>query len=129
MKHIRELSILFQKCSKSIKIVAPARSWGSTWSAVALLASVNPIMGYFERFIVEHQLSDVFMLSPERENDYLGFDPAFLVKHLSPAILIADIPVEIDYVLCAVGPRAASRNFSRTGNDSYPVQDCPMDDE
>ena len=46
-------------------------------------------MGYFERFIVEHQLSDVFMLSPDRENDYLGFDPAVLVKHLSPAILIA----------------------------------------
>jgi predicted CoA-substrate-specific enzyme activase len=60
-------------------------------------------MGYFERFIVEHQLSDVFMLSPEQENDYLGFDPAVLVKNLSPAILIADTLVEIDYVLRAVG--------------------------
>lgn len=60
-------------------------------------------MGYFERFIVEHRLSDVFMFSPEQENDYLGFDPAALVKHLSPAILIADILVEIDYVLRAAG--------------------------
>ena len=60
-------------------------------------------MGYFERFIAEHQLSDVFVLSPERENDYLGLDPTVLVKHLSPAILIADILVEIDYVLRAVG--------------------------
>ncbi|MGA8340468.1 MAG: acyl-CoA dehydratase activase-related protein, partial [Candidatus Sulfotelmatobacter sp.] len=64
-------------------------------------------MGYFERFIVEHQLSDVFMLSPDRENDYLGFDPAVLVKHLSPAILIADFLVEIEYVLRAVGPQGS----------------------
>jgi predicted CoA-substrate-specific enzyme activase len=59
--------------------------------------------GYFERFIAEHQLTDVFILSPGPENDYLGFDPAVLVKHLSPAILIADILVEIDYVLRVVG--------------------------
>ncbi|MGD1076884.1 MAG: acyl-CoA dehydratase activase [Candidatus Sulfotelmatobacter sp.] len=64
-------------------------------------------MGYFERFIVEHQLSDVFMLSPDRENDYLGFDPAVLVRHLSPAILIADFLVEIEYVLRAVGPQGS----------------------
>ena len=31
--------------------------------------------GYFERFIVEHQLSDVFILSPERANDYFGIRP------------------------------------------------------
>lgn len=83
-------------------------------------------MGYFERFIVEHQLSDLFMLSPERENDYLGFDPAVLVRHLSPAILIADILVEIDYVLRAVGARAASRNFSNIGNDSPAMPEHSM---
>jgi len=64
-------------------------------------------IGYFERFIVEHQLSDVFVLSPERGNDYLGFEPAVLLKNLSPAILIADILVEIDYVLRAVGAPAS----------------------
>jgi predicted CoA-substrate-specific enzyme activase len=60
-------------------------------------------MGYFERFIVEHQLTDVFLLDPGPENDYLGFDGADLAKHLAPAILIADILVEIDYVLRVVG--------------------------
>ena len=69
--------------------------------------------GYFERFIVEHQLSDVFMLSPEQENDYLGFDPAVLVKHLSPAILIADILVEIDYVLRTVGVPGSIEQLQR----------------
>src|ERR1019366_6746065 len=31
-------------------------------------------MGYFERFIAEQQLADVFMVNPEKGNDYLGFD-------------------------------------------------------
>ena len=70
-------------------------------------------MGYFERFIVEHKLSDVFMLSPERGNDYLGFDPALLVKHLSPAILIADILVEIDHVLRVVGAPGSIEEFQQ----------------
>jgi predicted CoA-substrate-specific enzyme activase len=60
-------------------------------------------MEYFQRFIVEHQLSDVFMVSPDKENDYLGFDPSTLMSHLSPAILLADILVEIDYALHVVG--------------------------
>jgi hypothetical protein len=59
---------------------------------------------FWLRFINEHQLSDVFLLSPERDNDYLGFDQGTLVKHLSPAILIADILVEIESVLRVVGP-------------------------
>ena len=70
-------------------------------------------IGYFERFIVEHKLSDVFMLSPERGNDYLGFDPALLVKHLSPAILIADILVEIDHVLRVVGAPGSIEEFQQ----------------
>ncbi|MGA2167586.1 MAG: acyl-CoA dehydratase activase-related protein, partial [Terracidiphilus sp.] len=68
-------------------------------------------MDYFERFIVEHQLADVFMLSPGRENDYLGFDPSILMKHLSPSILLADILVEIDYVLRVVGSPGAIDQF------------------
>jgi hypothetical protein len=77
-------------------------------------------MGYLEWFIVEHQLSDVFVLSPERGNDYLGFDLAILVKHLSPAILIADILVEIDCVLKHWAPRAAPMNSSGTDRVSLP---------
>ena len=64
---------------------------------------IESYFNYFERFIVEHQLSDVFLLSPVGENDYLGFEPSTLMKHLSPAILIADILVEIDHVLRVVG--------------------------
>ena len=70
-------------------------------------------MGYFERFIVEHRLADVFMVSPGRENDYLGFEPSFLMKHLSPAILLADIMVEIDYVLRVVGVPGSIEKFQR----------------
>jgi predicted nucleotide-binding protein (sugar kinase/HSP70/actin superfamily) len=68
-------------------------------------------MDYFERFIVDHQLSDVFMISPARENDYLGFDPSVLMKHLSPAVLLADILVEIDYVLRVVGSAGSVERF------------------
>ena len=70
-------------------------------------------MSYFERFIVEHQLADVFMVSPEKENDYLGFDPSILFKHLSPAILLADILVEIDHVLRVVGANGSMEQFQQ----------------
>jgi predicted CoA-substrate-specific enzyme activase len=70
-------------------------------------------MNYFERFIVEHRLADVFMVDPARENDYLGFDPAVLVKHLSPAILVADILVEIDHVLRVVGAAGSIERFQQ----------------
>jgi predicted CoA-substrate-specific enzyme activase len=69
--------------------------------------------GYFERFIAEHRLSDVFLFCPARENDYLGFDPAILVKHLSPAMLLADILVEIDYVLRVVGAPGSIEQLQR----------------
>jgi hypothetical protein len=71
-------------------------------------------MEYFERFIVEHRLSDVFMVSPAKENDYLGFDPSALLSHLSPAILLADILVEIDYVLRVVGTPGSPGSPSST---------------
>jgi len=70
-------------------------------------------MDYFERFIVEHRLADVFMVSPARENDYLGFDQFTLMKHLSPAILLADILVEIEYVLRVVGAPGSMEQFQR----------------
>src|SRR3989338_5494167 len=67
-------------------------------------------MGYFERFIMEQQLPDLFLLNPQPENDYLGFDQSHLAKYLSPAIVIADILVEIEHVLRVVGaPNSAAR--------------------
>ncbi len=70
-------------------------------------------MGYFERFIVEHKLADVFMVNPTRENDYLGFDQFTLMKHLSPAILLADILVEIENVLRVVGAAGSMERFQQ----------------
>ncbi|MBI2929658.1 MAG: anhydro-N-acetylmuramic acid kinase [Verrucomicrobia bacterium] len=64
---------------------------------------VDCYMGYFERFIAEQQLPDLFLLNPQQENDYCGFDKTTLVRHLSPAILVADIIVEIEQVLRVVG--------------------------
>jgi predicted nucleotide-binding protein (sugar kinase/HSP70/actin superfamily) len=67
-------------------------------------------MGYFERFLVEQQLADLFLLNPQPENDYLGFGQSHLAKYLSPAILLGDILVEMEYVLRVVGaPGSAAR--------------------
>ncbi len=62
-------------------------------------------MGYFERFLAEQRLADLFLFNPQADNDYLGFEKEFLARHLSPAIIVADILVEIDHVLRVVGPR------------------------
>ncbi|MGO9940549.1 MAG: acyl-CoA dehydratase activase [Terracidiphilus sp.] len=70
-------------------------------------------MDYFERFIAEHRLADVFMVSPAKENDYLGFDPFILMKNLSPAVLLADILVEIDHVLHVVGAPGSVERFQQ----------------
>jgi predicted nucleotide-binding protein (sugar kinase/HSP70/actin superfamily) len=60
-------------------------------------------MGYFERFIAEQRLADVFLLNPDVENNYLGFGATALGQHLSPTIVLADILVEMEHVLRVVG--------------------------
>jgi predicted CoA-substrate-specific enzyme activase len=60
-------------------------------------------MGYFERFIAEQRLPDLFLLNPGKENDWCGIDRVALVQSVSPAIQMADILVEIEQVLRAVG--------------------------
>ena len=60
-------------------------------------------LGYFERFIAERQWPDFFLVNVAAENDYLGFDALTIAKNLSPAILLADILVEIDHVLRVAG--------------------------
>jgi predicted CoA-substrate-specific enzyme activase len=67
--------------------------------------------GYFERFIAEQRLSDLFLVHASAENDYLGFDWLTLAKHLSPALLLADILVEIDHVLRVVGAEGSVARF------------------
>ena len=43
-------------------------------------------MGYFERFIADQRLADVFLLNPGEENDYSALAPLELAQTLSPAI-------------------------------------------
>ncbi|MCF7731205.1 MAG: acyl-CoA dehydratase activase [Akkermansiaceae bacterium] len=64
---------------------------------------VDCYMGYFERFIAEQRLPDLFLLNPNATNDYLGFDESTLLRHLMPAVLVADILVEIEQVLRVAG--------------------------
>jgi len=69
--------------------------------------------GYFERFIAEQRLPDLFVLNGSADNDYLGFEPQTLARHVGPAIVLADILVEIDHVLRVVGGPGAIRRFRR----------------
>ncbi len=64
-------------------------------------------LGYFERFLAEREWPDFFLVNVAAENDYLGFDALTLAKNLSPAILLADILVEIDHVLRVAGAAGA----------------------
>ncbi|MDE3220366.1 MAG: hypothetical protein KGO23_13430, partial [Nitrospirota bacterium] len=64
-------------------------------------------MGYFERFLTEQRLTDLFLFNPQPDNDFLGFDKNVLAQHLSPTIILADILVEIDHVLRVVGHQGA----------------------
>ena len=70
-------------------------------------------MGYFERFLAEQRLTDLFLFNPQPENDYLGFDRQILAQHLAEAIILGDILVEIDHVLRVVGDRGALDQLQR----------------
>ncbi|MCF7762437.1 MAG: acyl-CoA dehydratase activase [Verrucomicrobia bacterium] len=58
---------------------------------------------YFDRFIRENRFPDLFLVNPCAENSYLGFDQAFLARHLAPALLVADLLVEMEQVVRVVG--------------------------
>ncbi|MGD1087046.1 MAG: acyl-CoA dehydratase activase-related protein, partial [Verrucomicrobiota bacterium] len=60
-------------------------------------------MGYFERFIAEQRLPDLFLMNPAPENGWCGLDRLALYQSVSPAIQMADILVEIEQVLATVG--------------------------
>jgi predicted nucleotide-binding protein (sugar kinase/HSP70/actin superfamily) len=64
-------------------------------------------MGYLERFINEQRLPDLVLLTPDVENDFLGLDQATVMRGLTPAILVADLMVEVEQVLRVVGVRGS----------------------
>ena len=64
---------------------------------------IDAYMGYLERFIVEQHLDDLFLLVPGADNDHCGYDPVTLAKYTLPALLVADIMIEIEQVIHVVG--------------------------
>ena len=75
---------------------------------------VDSYMDYFERFIAEHQLPDVFMFDLREENAYCGFGLPDLTRNLSAAIPVADVLVEIEHVLRVVGANGSGQQLVRT---------------
>ncbi|MDH5668597.1 MAG: acyl-CoA dehydratase activase [Nitrospira sp.] len=74
-------------------------------------------MGYFERFLAEQRLTDLFLFNPQAKNDYLGFDQNVLAQHLAQAIILGDILVEIDHVLRVVGGQGALERLQEEWKD------------
>jgi predicted CoA-substrate-specific enzyme activase len=74
---------------------------------------VDSYMDYFERFITEHQLPDVFMFDLREENAYCGFDLPDLTRNLSAAVPVADLLVEIEHVLRVVGFPGSGNQLAR----------------
>jgi predicted CoA-substrate-specific enzyme activase len=68
-------------------------------------------LGYIERFIAEQRLPDLFVINAAAENDYLGFSAETLARKVGPAIVLADILVEIDHVLRVVGSTGSLERF------------------
>lgn len=72
---------------------------------------VDSYMGYFERFIAEHQLPDVFMFDLQEENNYGGFSLPDLTRNLSAAIPVADILVEMECVFRVVSSNGSGNQL------------------
>jgi predicted CoA-substrate-specific enzyme activase len=64
---------------------------------------IDAYTGYFQRFIEQQRLRDLFVLSPHEENDFCGVGLDKLGEHISPAINVADLMVEMEQVLRVVG--------------------------
>jgi hypothetical protein len=79
--------------------------------------------GYFERFLVEHRLPDLFLLNASQENDYLGFDQATLAAHLAPAIFIADycLPFRVSEAILKPLCIQSGMPILTYESDGYPV--------
>jgi predicted CoA-substrate-specific enzyme activase len=69
--------------------------------------------GYLERFIAERQLEDLFLLIPTEKNGHCGFGARALAEHVTPAILLADILVEIDEVVRVVGAEGSTAGLQQ----------------
>jgi predicted CoA-substrate-specific enzyme activase len=64
---------------------------------------IDSYQAYLERFISEQRLGDLFLFSPHSDNNYLGLDGLTLARHVSAAVQVADLLVEIERVVRVVG--------------------------
>lgn len=74
---------------------------------------IDAYMGYLDRFIVEQRLEDTFLLIPGADNDHCGYDQMTLAKYTLPAVLLADIMVEIEQVVHVAGAGDASARLQQ----------------
>ena len=81
---------------------------------------VDSYMGYFERFIAEHELPDVFMFDLRQENNYGGFGLAGLDAGFIGSDTVADMLVEIEHVLRVVRPTMAGGADSSRRGSAWP---------
>ena len=73
----------------------------------------DAFLGYFDRFIAQQELGDLFVLSPQEDNDYAGFGLDALARQLSPAVNVADIMVDIEQSLRTVGSPGSLSKLER----------------
>lgn len=74
---------------------------------------IDAYMSYLERFIVEQQLDDLFLLTPGGENELCGYDAITLAKYTLPALVVADIMVELEQVMHVVAEPDASTQLRK----------------
>jgi len=74
---------------------------------------IDAYMDFLNRFIVEQRLEDLFLLIPGADNDHCGYDQMTLAKYTLPAVLLADIMVEIEQVIHVVGDVGASARLEQ----------------
>ena len=82
---------------------SPARSRASTCRRAARPASSTPTWATSNGSSPSSDCPTCSSSIPGAENDYCGFDKFTLASRISPAILVADILVEIEQVLRVVG--------------------------
>ena len=71
---------------------------------------VDCYLDYFQRFIRENELEDLFLLDPREDNGYYGLRVWDIERCLAPLLTLADLFVEMEQALGVVGdPGAAER--------------------
>ncbi len=74
---------------------------------------ITHYLDYYENFIQENKLEDVFMFIPDFENNFFGMGKSKLFQFLPLTICLADVMLEIHNTLAVVG-KEGSTNLLRS---------------